>query len=66
MLGAIVVGGLLGGALCMRLILLPVSVYPRQVTFAPLATVLDLLSHMFLFAMPIVAIVGRAVRARVT
>ncbi len=50
--------------LCMRLIVLPLSAYPRPVTFKPLATVLDLLSHVFLFATPIVVVVGRAIRAR--
>lgn len=47
---------------CMRLIVLPVSAYPRPVTFQALATVLDLLSHILLFAIPIVLIVGRACR----
>lgn len=49
--------------LAMRLVVLPLSAYPRPVTFKPLATALDLLSHMFLFAGPIVVLVGRAVRA---
>lgn len=49
---------------CMRLIVLPLSAYPRPVTFKPLATILDLLSHMFLFATPMVAIVGNAIRNR--
>ena len=50
--------------LCMRLVVLPLSAYPRPVTFKPLATTLDLLSHMFLFATPIAVVVSRAVRAR--
>ncbi|MGI8821617.1 MAG: hypothetical protein ACR2ID_12225 [Chthoniobacterales bacterium] len=49
--------------LCMRLVVLPLSAYPHPVTFKPLATVLDLLSHMFLFATPIAVVVGRAIRA---
>ena len=48
--------------LCMRLVVLPLSAYPRPVTFKPLATVLDLLSHMLLFGAPIAAVVGRAIR----
>lgn len=39
--------------LTMRLVVLPLSAHPRPVTFAPLATVLDLLSHVLLFAGPI-------------
>jgi hypothetical protein len=50
--------------LCMRLAVLPLSAYPNPVTFKPLATVLDLLSHMFLFALPIAVVTGRAIRAR--
>lgn len=59
--------GILFGAvvfLSMRLIVLPLSAYPRPVTFKPLATVLDLLSHMLLFGTPIALAVSRAVRAR--
>ena len=47
----------------MRLVVLPLSAYPKPVTFKPLATVLDLLSHMFLFAGPIVMVVSRAIHA---
>ena len=50
--------------LAMRLIVLPLSAYPKPVTFAPLATVLDLLSHMLLFGVPIAWFVGRTVLAR--
>lgn len=50
--------------LCMRLVVLPISAFPRPVTFQPLATMLDLLSHVLLFATPIVLIVGRAIRTR--
>lgn len=37
----------------MRLVVLPLSAFPHPVSFKPLATVLDLLSHMFLFGAPI-------------
>jgi hypothetical protein len=50
--------------LCMRLIVLPLSAYPRPVTFAPLATTLDVLSHMLLFGTPIAVVVSRALRTR--
>ena len=52
--------------LCMRLAVLPLSAYPRPVTFPPLASVLDLLSHMFLFGVPIAVIVSRQIRSRGT
>lgn len=51
---------LLGGALfgiavflVMRLVVLPLSAFPHPISFKPLATVLDLLSHMLLFGVPI-------------
>lgn len=50
--------------LSMRLIVLPLSAYPRPVTFKPLATVLDLLSHMLLFGTPIALAVSRAILGR--
>ena len=50
--------------LSMRFVVLPLSAYPRAVTFKPLATVLDLLSHMLLFGTPIAMAVSRAVRDR--
>jgi uncharacterized membrane protein YagU involved in acid resistance len=37
----------------MRLVVLPLSAFPHPVSFKPLATTLDLLSHMFLFGLPI-------------
>lgn len=48
-------GALFGIAvlLAMRLVVLPVSAFPHPVSFKPLATVLDLLSHMLLFGVPI-------------
>jgi uncharacterized membrane protein YagU involved in acid resistance len=39
--------------LAMRLLVLPLSAYPFPVRFKPLSTVLDLMSHMFLFGLPI-------------
>ena len=50
--------------LCMRLVVLPLSAYPRPVTFKPLATALDLLSHILLFGGPIVLVVARAIGSR--
>jgi uncharacterized membrane protein YagU involved in acid resistance len=37
----------------MRLVVLPLSAFPYPVAFKPLATALDLLSHMLLFGAPI-------------
>ena len=48
--------------LCMRLVVLPLSAFPRPVSFEPLATTLDLLSHMFLFGVPIAAAASKAFR----
>jgi uncharacterized membrane protein YagU involved in acid resistance len=39
--------------LFMRLVVLPISAFPHPMSFKPLATALDLLSHMFLFGVPI-------------
>jgi hypothetical protein len=44
----------------MRLVVLPLSAFPYPVTFRPLATVLDLASHMFLFGLPIALAARRA------
>jgi hypothetical protein len=46
--------------LVMRLAVLPLSAYPRPVTFKPLATTLDLASHMLLFGLPIALAARRA------
>ena len=46
--------------LVMRLVVLPLSAFPYPVTFKPLATVLDLLSHTFLFGVPIAIATRRA------
>jgi uncharacterized membrane protein YagU involved in acid resistance len=59
-----VLAGLLFGVVvffCMRLIVLPLSAFPYPVTFKPLATALDLLSHMLLFGIPIAVATHRAV-----
>lgn len=37
----------------MRLVVLPLSAFPFPVRFKPLASILDLMSHMFLFGVPI-------------
>lgn len=50
--------------LAMRLLVLPLSAYPRPVSFKPLATTLDLLSHVLLFGIPIALAIARARRAR--
>lgn len=52
----------IGVFLAMRLVVLPLSAFPYPVTFKPLATVLDLLSHMLLFGLPIALAVSKAVR----
>jgi uncharacterized membrane protein YagU involved in acid resistance len=43
----------------MRLVALPLSAFPHPVSFRPLATALDLLSHIFLFGIPIALAVAR-------
>lgn len=50
--------------LAMRLVVLPLSAYPRPVTFKPLATALDLASHMLLFGLPIALATRRAFARR--
>jgi uncharacterized membrane protein YagU involved in acid resistance len=44
----------------MRLVVLPLSAFPHPVTFSPLAWGLDLLSHAFLFGVPIALAVRKA------
>ena len=58
-------GGLFGIAvfLFMRLVVLPWSAFPHPLSFRPLATTLDLLSHIFLFGIPI-ALAAREVSRR--
>ncbi|MTV41234.1 hypothetical protein [Duganella radicis] len=46
--------------LAMRLVVLPASAFPFPVHFKPLASALDLLSHMFLFGVPIALGVRKA------
>jgi uncharacterized membrane protein YagU involved in acid resistance len=46
--------------LVMRLVVLPLSAFPYPVTFKPVATILDLLSHMLLFGVPIALAIRRA------
>ena len=48
--------------LAMRLVVLPVSAFPFPVRFRPVATFLDLLSHTFLFGVPIAVAIRKAVR----
>ena len=58
-----VLSGILFGVtvfLTMRLVVLPLSAFPYPVTFRPLATTLDLLSHTFLFGVPIALAARRA------
>jgi hypothetical protein len=50
--------------LAMRLVVLPLSAFPFPVTFKPLGGTLDLMSHMFLFGVPI-AVAASKTRARV-
>jgi uncharacterized membrane protein YagU involved in acid resistance len=46
--------------LAMRLVVLPLSAFPHPVSFKPLAAGLDLLSHMFLFGLPIALAASKA------
>ena len=46
--------------LTMRLVVLPLSAFPYPVTFKPVATALDLMSHAFLFGVPIAWAVQKA------
>jgi uncharacterized membrane protein YagU involved in acid resistance len=58
------VAGAVFGALvflAMRLVVLPVSAFPHPVHFEPLSAGLDLLSHMFLFGLPIALAAARAI-----
>lgn len=50
--------------LVMRLVVLPLSAFPFPVTFKPVATALDLVSHTLLFGVPI-ALAARRALARV-
>lgn len=62
--GRPLVSGILFGVavfFVMRLLVLPLSAFPHPITFRPLAWGLDLLSHMFLFGVPISLAIRRAV-----
>lgn len=50
--------------LAMRLVVLPLSAFPFPVTFKPLASTLDLLSHTLLFGVPIAVAASKTVLAR--
>jgi hypothetical protein len=50
--------------LTMRLVVLPLSAFPYPVSFKALATALDLLSHTFLFGVPIALAARRACALR--
>jgi len=39
--------------LVMRLVVLPLSAFPYPVSFKPMSVIPDLMSHMFLFGIPI-------------
>jgi len=49
--------------LTMRLVVLPLSAFPHPVAFKPLATTLDLLSHMLLFGVPMAWVFRGMLRA---
>jgi uncharacterized membrane protein YagU involved in acid resistance len=62
-----VVSGMVFGVVVfftMRLVVLPLSAFPFPVTFKPLGASLDLLSHMFLFGVPIAMSASKSVLAR--
>ena len=61
----IIFGGFFGVGvfLIMRLVVLPLSAFPHPITLRPLATTLDLLSHIFLFGIPI-ALAAREAASR--
>lgn len=48
----------------MNLVVLPLSAFPRKVSFAPAATITGLLVHTFLIGVPIALAARRAVLAR--
>ncbi len=55
--------GILFGVLvffAMRLVVLPLSAFPHPVSFKALSASLDLLSHMFLFGLPIALAASKA------
>jgi hypothetical protein len=50
--------------LTMRLVVLPLSAFPFPVRFKLVSSILDLLSHMLLFGVPIAVAASRTVSAR--
>jgi hypothetical protein len=48
--------------LAMRLVVLPLSAFPRPVKFNAFSWGMDLLSHIFLFSLPIVWATRKVVR----
>lgn len=50
--------------LTMRLLVLPLSAFPFPVSFKPLGSILDLLSHMLLFGLPIAIAASKTRLAR--
>jgi uncharacterized membrane protein YagU involved in acid resistance len=62
-----VVGGVVFGIvvfLAMRLVVLPLSAFPFPVRWRPVSSISDLMSHMFLFGIPIALAVRTALRER--
>jgi uncharacterized membrane protein YagU involved in acid resistance len=62
-----VVGGIVFGILvflAMRLVVLPLSAFPFPVRWRPVSSISDLLSHMFLFGIPIALAIRGAIRDR--
>ena len=68
-LGSPIVAGLIFGIvvfLGMRLVVLPFSAFPFPVRLVSLSAGLDLLSHLFLFGLPIALVAARALVPRRT
>ena len=69
MLGRPIVAGMIFGVvvfLGMRLVVLPLSAFPFPVRLLSLSAGLDLLSHLFLFGVPIALVAARALLPRKT
>jgi hypothetical protein len=62
----VIVGACYGFAVfwVMNLIVLPLSAFPRKVTFAPIVVITGLVVHMFLVGVPIALATRRALRTR--
>ncbi len=66
-LGSPIVAGMMFGVvvfLGMRLVVLPISAFPFPVRLLSLSAGLDLLSHVFLFGVPIAVVAARALLPR--